>query len=227
MMPKILIGCPTSDYKSYCLQEYSDGLRKLTYKNSDILLVDNSESQDHYKKIQQLKIPVVRDTFFERARKRIVHSRNVLREKCLDADYEYFLSLEQDIIPPSDIIERMLQHKKKIVSGVYFAMQKSPQGDRLRPLLWMYEGEKMYYLNDDFVLQNNSLVKVSCAGLGCVLIHRDILKKIKFRFEDDKNAFDDVFFFRDVDVLGEEVYADLSIKCKHMVKNWSWRGITV
>ena len=35
-------------------------------------------------------------------------------------DYDYFLSLEQDVIPPKDIIEQMLKSEKKIITGVYF-----------------------------------------------------------------------------------------------------------
>ena len=37
--PKVLVGCPTSFHKDYCLKEYVVGLNKLTYKNKDILLI--------------------------------------------------------------------------------------------------------------------------------------------------------------------------------------------
>jgi len=41
--PKILLGCPTSDYKEYCLKEYVKSVKTLDYPCYDILLVDNSK----------------------------------------------------------------------------------------------------------------------------------------------------------------------------------------
>lgn len=101
---KILIGCPTAAYKSYCLKEYIKGIKNLTYKNFDVLIVDNSKSNDYYDEIKK-ELPCVKDNWFESARDRIVHSRNLLRKKVLDENYDYFLSLEQDIIPPKILLK--------------------------------------------------------------------------------------------------------------------------
>lgn len=36
-------GCPTSSHKKYCLKEYVEAIRALTYDNFDILLGDTSK----------------------------------------------------------------------------------------------------------------------------------------------------------------------------------------
>jgi len=227
MKPKILVGCPTSDYKSYCLNEYAQTVKSLTYDNYDILLVDNSKDENYFKRIKEEGLPVIKGKYFECARDRIVASRNMLREVFLKKGYEYLLSLEQDVIPPKDIIERMLKDNKKYVSGVVFAVNFYKGKHQLMPLLWENFDEKtklMYYVSPDKVW-GNKLIEVCASGLGCVLIHKDVLKKVKFRYEKEKEGFDDVFFGIDMIKNKIKMFADTSIKCKHLIKNWSWENI--
>ena len=89
MPPKILVGCPTSFHKEYALEAYAKAIKSLTYKNFDILLVDNSEDNKYFEKIKSFNIPVIKGPYFPSARDRIVASRNLLREKVIK-DYDYF-----------------------------------------------------------------------------------------------------------------------------------------
>ncbi len=220
MQPKILIGCPTSNYKEYCFEEYLKSINNLTYNNFDILLVDNSEKDDYYNKIKD-KIPTIRDKWFENARDRIIHSRNILREKILRENYDYFLSLEQDVIPPKDVIERLLKHNKKIIGGVYF---KLGSFNELIPLVWL-NIDKRYSRRAILDEINGDLLEVATCGLGCILIHKSVLEKVKFRYLKEKKAFDDVWFCEDARENGFKVYCDTSIKCKHMIKGMDWSKI--
>ena len=103
MPPKILVGCPTSHHKAYCLKEYAEAVKSLDYPNYDILLVDNSPDEDYINKIKEHGLSVIKGHYFEGARDRIIASRNILRQKAIDEGYDYFFSLEQDVIPPRDI----------------------------------------------------------------------------------------------------------------------------
>jgi len=120
MKPKVLIGCPISDYKRYCIDEYLEGIKNLTYSNFDLFLVDNSETSDFYEEIKSKGIDVERIEYAPSAKERIVKSRNIILDKFLDGDYDYFFSLEMGVIPLTDIIEKLLESNKEIVSGVYF-----------------------------------------------------------------------------------------------------------
>lgn len=225
--PKVLVGCPTSDYKAYCLDQYVKAINELSYPNYDVLLIDNSEKDNYYKKIKGFGINVVRTKFTKKARDRIIEGRNLLRKKVLEEEYDYFLSLEQDVIPPKDVIERLLRHNKQVIAGVYFLVNFKDE-HKLRSSIWANYDPKtklMYRVKNEYIINNPKLMEVSTSGLGCILIHRDILKKIKFRYDKKTEGFDDVFFAKDLRKNKIKIYADLSIICKHLVKDWSWKGI--
>lgn len=219
-MNKILVGCPTSDRKEYCFEEYLESVKTLSYSNYDILIVDNSETDEYYEKIKKY-LPVLKSKFYENARDSIVESRNILREYALEKGYDYFLSLEQDVIPPRDIIETLLKSNKKVISGLYFYVVD----DKLIPMAWGKHDEKHARRLEVKDVEKNKVMEVVTAGLGCCLIHIDILEKIKFRYVKEKKPFDDIWFCEDVRKINEQIYLDTSVKCKHLIKNWSWDNI--
>ncbi|MBI2508198.1 glycosyltransferase [Candidatus Woesearchaeota archaeon] len=227
-MKKILVGCPTSDYHEYALKEYAEAVKSLSYKNYDIMLVDNSKEDSYFKKLNSLNLPTVKGPYFESARERIITSRNILRQKVLDGNYDYFLSLEQDVIPPKDVIERLLQHKKRVVTGVYFNYINTKKGVELAPVVWSkvnLEKEERYFLKPSEL--NRGLIKIAMSGVGCILMHRSVLEKIKFRYEKQYPAFDDIFFGLDCRDNKIEIYADTNMICRHLIKNrpWSWSNL--
>ena len=93
MQSKVLVGCPTSNYNEYALEEYAEAVKNLTYKNYDFLLVDNSKDDSYLKKLKSFGLPAIKGPWFEGAKQRIIKSRNLLREKALEGNYDYLLSL--------------------------------------------------------------------------------------------------------------------------------------
>nr|MBI4156523.1 glycosyltransferase family 2 protein [Candidatus Woesearchaeota archaeon] len=228
-MKKVLVGCPTSFHKEHSLKEYSESIKNLSYKNYDILLVDNSPDDKYTKKIKSFGLKVKKGPYFESARERIVFSRNILKDEAIK-NYDYFLSLEQDVIPPKNIIERMLNHEKKVITGIYFARNIVKGKKVLMPLVYkeINSNKKLPDMRSLNELEiGNGLIQVVSCGLGCVLIHKDVLKKITFRYEKDKDAFDDRFFCIDLYNKNIPIYCDTSIICKHLILNrpYQWRDI--
>ncbi len=225
MMPKVLVGCPTSDLKGYALERYAEGVKALDYPNFDVLIVDNSKTKDYLEKVKSFGLPVVKGPYNDSARQRIIDSRNILRQKVLDGDYEYFFSLEQDVVPSKDVIQRLLSHDKKIVTGVYFSYQTNNDVTLLVPLLWKkVKGEEVKFMLEKEVLEPK-LMEVGACGLGCILIHRSVLEKVKFRYNKGDKGFDDMWFCKDASDAGFKIFADTSVKCKHLIKGWSWEGV--
>lgn len=223
--PKVLVGCPTSEHKGYALERYVEGVKALNYEKFDVLLVDNSKSDDYSKKIKSLGLPVVKGPYSEFARQRIIDSRNILRQKVLNEGYDYFFSLEQDVIPPRNVIQRLLSHSKKIVTGIYFRYEIDDGVKSLVPVLWKKFGkEKLKSIFEKEVLEPR-LMEVGACGLGCVLIHRDVLEKVMFKFDKNYESFDDMWFCRESLEKGFKIFADTSVKCKHLVVGWSWKDI--
>jgi GT2 family glycosyltransferase len=218
---RVLVGCPTSDHKKYCLKEYLDGINNLTYKYFDLILVDNSKKSDYYNKLKECGIKVIKDKYEESAKERVINSRNKLREYFLKNDYDYLLSLEQDVVPPKNVIERLMKHKKEICSGLYF----KEKGGELIPIMYVHHKDDFAKLLRFEEIPENKLVEVITSGLGCVLISRKVMEKVKFRYEKDSKPWDDVWFCEDAREKDFKVYVDTSVRCKHFIKGMNWDEI--
>lgn len=227
-MVKILVGCPTADPYRYCTQEWIDAVKALSYKGIDILLVDNSSSKDYFNEFSK-KVPMLKTERMENLRELIARDRNLIREKVLKENYDYFLSLEIDVIPPLNVIEKLLSHNKEIVSGVYYkdydvnitrAGKLVRKAKTILPLLWKaIDKENVAQLTTKEV-EDSKLLEVAIAGLGCLLIHRSVLEKVNFRVDlKESSACDDVWFCHDALKNNFKIYADTSIKCRHLLKD--------
>ncbi|HLC72226.1 MAG TPA: hypothetical protein VJH37_01460 [Candidatus Nanoarchaeia archaeon] len=229
--PKVLVGCPTSIHKKYCIEEYLAAAKALTYPNYDLILVDNTESDEYYDFLESKGVTVFKAPYYaETARERIVVSRNMLRQYALENDYDYFLSLEQDVIPPLDIIEQLLKQEKKVIAGVYFmeyTVKKEGQemGKKILPLLYRRQDQDTFVQLTERDVALETVLLIDMTGLGCILIHRDVLEKIEFRFEEDKILFDDWFFCQDLKKESIPLFVDTKVKCKHLMREMDWDNI--
>lgn len=245
MNPKILVGSPVNEMYDYCIEEYVKALKSLTYKNYDILLVDNSKDNKFFNKLKSLKVPVIKDKWFEEPRDRQVSGRNILREKAINENYDYFLNLDQDVIPPKDIIERFLASKRRVLTGIYFnykqftprekGNRKGIRHGKLFPTVWAnIDNEGGLRQIEEYELSTPRIIQIGLCGSGCLFIHNSVLKKITFHYSkenDDpkinKFIFDDSYFCEDLRKLKIPIYADTSIICKHLIKskNWIWSDL--
>src|SRR3989338_8075490 len=142
---KFLVGSPVSKHHKYCAPQYLEMLKNLSYSNYDVLLVDNSDTEDFYNEIKD-KVLIVRFGYDkETIKERMVASRNYIREYVLKNGYDYFMDIDQDVIPPKDVIERMLAHKKDFVTGIYYNYFEQVPGKRTKMAIaytWFTEKEK-------------------------------------------------------------------------------------
>ena len=88
---------------------------------------------------------------------------------------------------------------------------------RKLPIAWVLnrEGNALVPIRED-IMNSGKVIKVRTIGTGCILIHRNVLEKIKFRYQNDKDGMDDVFFCTDAINLGYDIFVDTSIKCEHI-----------
>ena len=145
---KVLVGSPVSRHHAYCTKEYLESIKNLSYPNYDILLVDNSETEEWYNQIKESSgVKIVRHGYDKpTVKERMVACRNYLRSYALENGYDYFLDLDQDVIPPRDVIERLLSHKKDFVTGIYFNYFEKTKGNMKRMAVaytWFAKDEEM------------------------------------------------------------------------------------
>jgi len=223
---KILICSPTANIKDYCIDEWLINVANFTYKNKGIYLCDNSPNLDFYSKLKD-KLALLTEfncSGLERVNPNNISVKQAIalsHEKCrqfaIQNKFDYMLHLESDLFPPLDIIERLLDAKKRIVGANYFI----ELGEESKLMIQQVESfgtshRSSYNLdNADLSFIDGSIKQVFSCGLGCVLIHKSIFKKHPFRYEEGAVVHPDSFFYGDLKQSGEKVFVDTSIHVRH------------
>ena len=221
-LPKVLLACPTYEGKGYILERFVKRIKELTYSNYDILFVDNSKGDKYFNKIKKLGIPVEKGKWDEQSKIRLTNAQNQLREKFLEGNYDYFFSLEQDIIPPKDIIEQLIAYDKDIVGGWYY-ITKVPRPCLCREwrLVDMKFCPKPFSLEE---LGKEKLMKCFSASWGCCLVKRKVLEKIRFKVYRTFAQHSDTWFYFDCEKNNFEVYVDIDLLVPHF-QDYKWKEI--
>lgn len=225
MKPKVLIGCPTYADYSYTLGSYLKAISKIDYDNYELLMVDNSADDSYYNKLRKIGVKAIKAPYFKDPKKRIVESRNKIRDYAIKNDFDYFLSLEQDIIVPPDVITKLLSHEKDIVSAFYtilmdFTLKEEDNDEEKKaylplPVVYFLDGDGMLKQANSFEVVDKGLISVGATGVGCMLISKKVFSEIRFRYEEGKKAFDDIFFCSDARKKGYEIFLDSDLKVEH------------
>lgn len=199
--PKILLSAPTSIIKDYIFLDWYLYVSNLTYQNYDIYIVDNSHDFTYHQELRRFGIDI--DYVNPKGKKSvdyITESQNLIREKFLKGNYDYFFSLEVDIFPPRNIIEKLLSDKKDIVSVPYF-LSSGYNTYFITQYFFKDKRGKLFSDIPDFEYAFDKFrgdVHQSYAnGIGCTLIKRHILEKLKFRtngkVHSDTLLYEDIF----------------------------------
>ncbi len=244
MVPKVFIGCPTFIGKEYCIKRYLNGIVGLQYPEKYFMIVDNSKTDEYVQKLKKLGIDALKAPHYDDPVKSVMESRNILREKFLETGFDYFFSLEQDVVAPPDALQALIDRGKKVTSGVYFTLVEINGKAVMAPLAYMpadsewiekvkshpeaYKDQYAELQKHNFEqaklkrrltfkeVQKPQLMEVFRVGLGCLLIHREVLEKVKFRY--NPSGYDDMTFCSDVLQKGYKLYLDTDVKCQHFIK---------
>ena len=225
-LPRVLVGCPINIVKDYCMDEWLEMVKNLSYSNYDVYLVDNTKNPEYHKGLRKkhnLKIDWV-DPAKKEARYYMADCIEKIRQRAVKRNYDYLLILEVDIFPSPDIIQTLMVHDKQVVGATYF----TGQGDKtFLQLLWLYQASKETYVTKFFSNSNirkyfdGTLQKTHANGNGCILIKNEVLHKLKFRVNDQDVGHADSFFHQDLFLLGIINWVDTSILPLHWNSRWS------
>jgi GT2 family glycosyltransferase len=243
--PKVLVGCPTYQGFGYCLDKFLESVNGLTYPNYDMVLVDNSEGDEYYNLLKQKGADVIKAPRLKAMFETVAYSRNMIIDFALKNGYDYLLNLDQDVIPPKNIIEELLSCKKDIVSGIYFGLFKTSSGFKKLPVAYApitkEEFEKMQKISrfPEFIKSNldvkrnlteneansGKLLEVRIPSNGCMLIKRNVLenKEIRYGMIDTSGkpgkTGDEILFCEKAAENGFKLYVYTKIRCLHIQPN--------
>lgn len=227
--PKILVACPTYEGKDYIINQWVDAVRNIDYPNFEWLIVDNSVGTSYTRKLRERGFKVVHVPRGGNSRQALCNAQNYIRKKVLDEGFDYWLSLESDLLPPKDIIWRLLPHQKSVVGVIYYlGAWDDPKIPKPACLFTLdmkdghQMGTRMLHPSESAKMLNTGLQKVHGVGLGCTLIKRSILERYGFwtdtRFD---NKHSDVYFYMDLHNAGIPIYVDTDITVPHFASDWT------
>jgi mRNA-degrading endonuclease HigB of HigAB toxin-antitoxin module len=230
-LPRILITAPQHESKMYSWDMWIENVKNFTYPKEliEIYIADNSFTKENVKKMIGYGVKAIH---VKQNKKGIIHTINDSHEACrkyfLENDFDFMLHLETDIIPPIDVIERLINNNKRICAGAYDIFQ----GTKRKPMIQLDERfdktikayrTPEYVREDEALFFNGNVNRVYHAGLGCVLIHKSILETLSFRVDSNYNMHTDTWFANDCYLINSNIFLDTTIQCKHY--NQTWLGV--
>lgn len=223
-LPSVLIVTTIYDKKEYCLEEFLERSSKIDYPNKRHIFVDNSKTTDFADKLIGMGLEAYHVDRGNNSREAIARGCNFGRRMCLEEGYDYLFMLESDVMVEPDILLKLMSHCKDVVSGVYYIGTKDPRvpcitlpefKEHIRAfgtrLLWMSEWE-------DYFMKG--LKPVAANSFGCCLIHKNILKEIKFYYDARLKGHPDIYFFNTCFEKKIPVFVDTDIICQHQNIDW-------
>lgn len=227
VFPKVLLAAPQHDSKKYCWDIWKERVKSLTYPNYDIFIAENSESDDFAKEIAEDESFTVKRVGhdIESVLKRTTKAHEACRLYAINNEYDFLFHLETDVIPPLDVIERLLASKKQVVSGIYdihhgkmrkAMVQMSEPLDRscgaYRCVPFIDHEEPLFF--------DGTVKQVYHAGIGCILISKYVFEKVPFRVDLNDIFHADTWFANDCFHKDIPIFADTTVQCKHLNGTW-------
>jgi len=156
-------------------------------------------------------------------------SRNNAVKRFLATKFEWMLPIDSDVVPPIDVVDRLLRHKKKIVSAVCWSSMGGEKGGEWEQDILPYptvmekaEDGKGWRLARAKLESSETLIQVDAVGMACVLIHREVFEKMGgnwFRLSYGADGIctggEDFAWCLKAKELGYEIWVDKSIQCSH------------
>lgn len=146
-------------------------------------------------------------------------------------DADWLLTLDADMVFEPDMLDRLLEVadpvERPVVSGLYFG--RSEEGIPFPQMYAQVETSDGRIASARFENYPKGLVEVLGAGAGCMLIHRDVLERMRKAAADPvfpwyqettevngRYTSEDITFCHRVRQLGLPVFVDTRIVCGHV-----------
>lgn len=145
------------------------------------------------------------------------------REECvkyaLNAGCDYLFMIDDDMICPNDLFEKLYRHNVDIVGPLMFT--RNPPH---KPVIYScMDGwdtvEKQSYFINHYVMNypKDKLIECDAFGFGCALIKMDVFKKMGAPyFALCSNTGEDILFCYNAKKHGFRVHVDTSVKLGHL-----------
>ena len=224
--------------RRFCLDKYFKGIRNLDYPKDKISLVFSDGSNDKtlkkeldnfakdypyytYNKDTRKPMTGITAGSVEKS-KRIASVYTRLQDKVSEVSGDYILSAEDDIVPPTNGLNKLLKTIKSDEKiGCVFGRQICRWMDL--PMAWKIKKRSSYVIGGKenkydckpYPLRDSGLQEVDGMPMGFNLFSRDIFLKADIRAQITGLTGFDLILAQDIKNWGYKVIIDWSIHCKH------------
>jgi hypothetical protein len=145
-------------------------------------------------------------------------ARNALVNAGLQASADYILMLDDDMIVPPDLAQRLIAHDKDVTGCLYYQ-----RGGAFHPVIMkareFEDGtfKSSFISETDPIITNPGLHQVDIIGGGCMLFKARVFDKLlEPYFWWEHNAGTDIHICRRLSDAGFEIWVDTSIELGHL-----------
>ncbi len=223
-MKKVLIGIGTCNKYDYVEKHCLEKVFAQTYKNFDVLLVDNSKGKTHFMKLmtQFPKANVVhidRAPFFRDALREV---RQYIKDYTVNHGYEYLFFVDIDHLLEEDSLEKLISHNVSFITGGIGYLHRDDSTCFIRD----YTIAKPSFVPGmlpckcitwEEMKHPPFFMEIHGCGLSTCLIKSNILIGMNFYVSHKQTCFmEDMIFCADLHNKGIKIYLDKTVKPLHL-----------
>ena len=133
----------------------------------------------------------------------VYEAREQAAKYFLESDCDYMLFLDSDMVPPADMVIKLINHDKPIVSALAF--RRVPNF------------EPCIFKDDKFYLDYpKGLIEVAGVGMACTLIKKEVFEKVPQPWFMPTALGEDLSFCKRATDAGYKIYCDTELICGHV-----------
>lgn len=155
------------------------------------------------------------------AKDNLTNKHGEMRQEVLDGDFDCLLTVEADVIPPSDALVKLAAVEADVVYAAYCS--RSHPMVLCFPTIDGYRGRSIGADAEQYRGKFGAVIPSEGVGFGCTLIHRRVLEQVEFRRDvssEMKRKFaDDWTFALDVKAAGFKSAHHLGVLCGHIQRD--------
>lgn len=177
-----------------------------------ILSVDERVSLSYMRSMLHMKFmggPCAEVGFSDVTRTSPGWARQWLAEDALKSGYDYLLMIDDDMRFEPYLLHNLLYHQVEVVAPLAYG-RKPPH----KTVAYQWQGDGFANLE---AIEHRGLMKVDAIGMGAVLIHTDVFRRVPGPwFKHDLRFGEDLGFCKHVGEHGVQIYCDTNMILGHM-----------
>ena len=134
----------------------------------------------------------------------VYEAREQAAKHFLESDCDYLLFLDSDMVPPADMLIKLIQHDKPIVSALAF--RRVPNYEPC-----IFKNDMEFYLD-----YPKGLIEVAGVGMACTLIKKEVFQNVPQPWFTPTAIGEDLSFCKRATDAGYKIFCDTNLICGHV-----------